>query len=124
VRSPVVLGLTLSAAGLLWAPSALPCGGGFGEGLQINPVQNIVVSYKAGIETYFFSPSFCGQSAQFGYILPVPQKPSVPPSLGTSTTVSDLQALAAPTVQIICGVTGGGASRGGRRRLRQYRANH
>ncbi len=71
MRSQFVVALSLSTAAILWAPAALPCGGGFGTGLQIGTSQNIIVSYKGGIETYFFSPHFCGLSAQFGYILPV-----------------------------------------------------
>ncbi|MGA2449941.1 MAG: DUF2330 domain-containing protein [Polyangiaceae bacterium] len=104
MRRHHVIGLALSTATSLWAGSALPCGGGFGDGLQIGTTQNIVVSYKGGIETYFFSPYFCGQSAQFGYILPIPQAPSSTgtPTLGAASTVADLQTLAAPTIEYTC----------------------
>jgi hypothetical protein len=107
MHSHHAFGLALSTATLLWAASAFPCGGGFGEGLQIGDTQNIVVSYKGGVETYFFSPYFCGQSAQFGYILPIPQAPTATgtPTLGVSSTVSDLQTLAAPTIEYTCTVS-------------------
>ena len=112
MRNRIFIGLALSTAGWLWASPALPCGGGFGMGLQVGSTQNIVVAYKAGVETYQFSPYFCGQSAQFGFVLPVPQSLSATPTLGATAVVGDLQIIAAPTIQYVCPGDGGDASVG------------
>ena len=70
-----------------WPLRALPCGGGFGHGLAIDPSQKIVIVYRDGIETYVFSPHFCGQAAEFGLILPVPNKLAGSPSLANAAHV-------------------------------------
>ena len=54
------LALASVASLLLWAATALPCGGGFGDNLELAPTQTIVLSHKNGVETYYFSPTFCG----------------------------------------------------------------
>ena len=108
MKNRTLLGIALAIMGWLWASPVLPCGGGFGMGLRVSAAQDIVVSYKAGVETYQFSPQFCGQSAKFGFVLPVPQALSSTPTLGAATTVSDLQGIAAPTLQYVCPLNGAG----------------
>ena len=71
-----------------WQSTAKACGGGFGDGLEIDTSQKIVVAFKGGVETYVFSPHFCGRAASFGLILPVPSsltKSIVPPCFSTTT---------------------------------------
>ena len=91
--------LSTLLAAALWAPVALPCGGGFGDGLHVDPSQKIVLVHKAGNETYVFSPHFCGRAAQFGLVLPVPDKLSLSPSLGDSKLIGEIEAVTAPTIQ-------------------------
>ncbi|MBI5535468.1 MAG: DUF2330 domain-containing protein [Deltaproteobacteria bacterium] len=91
--------LAFAGAACLWAPAALPCGGGWGMGLTINTDQKIFVAHKNGVETYFFSPHFCGQSASFGMILPVPATLSSNPHLGEPTLVAELEDVTRPTIE-------------------------
>jgi hypothetical protein len=84
----------------LLSSSALPCGGGFGQGYTISPQQQIVLSHKDGVETYFFSPHFCGRSASFGLILPVPAPLNSDPAIGDPALVTELEDLSQPTVEI------------------------
>ncbi|MBI5534340.1 MAG: DUF2330 domain-containing protein [Deltaproteobacteria bacterium] len=114
----LIAGCTL-LAGLAWTSLALPCGGGFGMGIAINPDQTIVVSHKNGIETYQFSPHFCGSAAQFGLILPVPGMLSGDPVLGDPKAASEFEAYTKPSEETneICmsgdGAMGGAAPGGG-----------
>ena len=75
----LALGTMLAVA--LIAPAALPCGAPFGNGINVDPEQDIVVVHKNGTETYVFQPRFCGSAQQFGLILPVPAKLSAQPAL-------------------------------------------
>jgi hypothetical protein len=100
---------------LLAASEARPCGGAFGANVTLDPVQQIIVSYRDGVETYVFNPHFCGQSNTFGLILPVPATLTQNPALGQTQTYKDLATVAAPTYvdQTQCasrGTTGGSAS--------------
>ena len=100
---------------LLAASEARPCGGAFGASVSIDPVQQIVVSYRNGIETYVFNPYFCGQSESFGLILPVPAMLTQNPALEQAQLYKDLATVTAPTYvdQTQCySTTGGSASRG------------
>jgi hypothetical protein len=90
---------TVAAGTWLWATPALPCGGGFGAGLTIGQDQKIFIAHKAGIETYFFAPHFCGKAAHFGLILPVPSTLTADPQLGDTSLVTELEAVTAPAVQ-------------------------
>ena len=82
---------------LLAASEARPCGGAFGASVSIDPVQQIVVSYRNGIETYVFNPYFCGQSNSFGLILPVPAMLTQNPALEQAQLYKDLATVTAPT---------------------------
>ena len=108
---------TLAAASL-WASSALPCGGGFGPNMYINRSQTIIVKHAAGVETYIFRPSFCGQSAAFGLVLPIPAELTSNPKLAEPALFDELEAFTAPRVvhETKCGedprdggVVGGGS---------------
>jgi len=116
--------ISLSALGVLLLASgeALPCGGAFGNTVTIDPIQKIVVSYKNGVETYILNPYFCGNSASFGLILPVPATLTQNPTLGQTQLYTDIGTVSAPTIQTqtACATggsasasTGGGANTGG-----------
>lgn len=90
---------TAAVASLLWASTAFPCGGAFGPNATVSPSQTLVVSHKADTETYVFRPHFCGESTQFGLILPVPAALSKSPALGNPALFAELDRLSAPTVQ-------------------------
>src|SRR5512143_1096636 len=100
---------------LAWPLAALPCGGGFGQGLSIDPSQKIVLVHKNGVETYIFSPHFCGRAAEFGLILPVPDKLVANPTLGDRKLVDELEAYTAPKIekQRACYGRQGGRDAGG-----------
>jgi len=59
----IQLALAAGFVGLLAARSVFPCGAPFGTGISANPQQDIIVSYKNGVETYVFQPTFCGRPA-------------------------------------------------------------
>jgi len=106
-----------AAVALSYVPSALACGGGFGQGIAVAPSQKIVIQQKNGIEHYTFSPHFCGRSAEFGLILPVPSQLAQAPELGSAALVPELDKLSAPTVkkktECLNDFGAGGASAGG-----------
>jgi hypothetical protein len=62
------------------------------------PGQKILVVARGGAEQYVFQPSFCGEAAQFGLILPVPTTLTQEPTLASATLFADLDAIAAPKV--------------------------
>jgi hypothetical protein len=114
--------ITLSALGVLLLASAeaLPCGGAFGNTVTIDPVQQIIVSYKNGVETYVLNPYFCGNSDTFGLILPVPATLTQNPTLGQTQLYTDIAKIAAPIIQTqtactppATGATGGAKGTGG-----------
>ncbi len=90
--------LIIIFATTLAARAALACGGGFGEELEIEPTQEIVVVYKGGSETYVFNPHFCGKAAEFGLILPVPNALTSNPQLMDAGIFTDLTAFIAPEI--------------------------
>ena len=99
----------------LWSAPALPCGGGFGDGLEILPAQKIVVVHRSGTETYIFRPSFCGDAAEFGLILPIPSALSANPELAPAALFDQLDELTAPIIEnrVECrGQNGGGGDAG------------
>jgi len=97
MRTPIWIAAT--AMMLLAAPKAWPCGMPFGDEIEVKPSQQILVAYRGGIETYVFSPEFCGQATDFGLILPVPGQLSANPSLAASELFAHLDTLTAPEVQ-------------------------
>jgi hypothetical protein len=90
--------LQLGLAVTLLTASALPCGGGFGQGLTIQPSQTIVLAHRDGVETYVFGPHFCGAASDFGLILPVPSTLTEDPALGGTTLTTELEAISAPAI--------------------------
>ncbi len=99
----------------LWSPPARPCGGGFGDGLEILPSQQIVVVHRNGIETYIFNPSFCGEAAEFGLILPIPNALSASPELAAKELYDQLDDITAPIIEqrVMCRNRNGGSADGG-----------
>lgn len=92
---------TLTLLLLFTSQPAVACGGGFGQGVTINPSQKIVLTYRGGVETYIFKPHFCGNSTEFGLILPLPSTLTQNPTLGDSDLVSQLEVLTAPRVETV-----------------------
>ncbi|MCC6747898.1 MAG: DUF2330 domain-containing protein [Deltaproteobacteria bacterium] len=91
---------TLVLSTLVLVPRvALPCGGGFGDGLHIDPSQRILIAFRGTSETYVFNPHFCGQAAEFGLVLPVPGKLLANPSLADVKLFAELEALSAPRIE-------------------------
>ena len=94
MKSKVVLATMLAAA--LFAPAALPCGAPFGNGVNVDPRQDIIVVHKDGTETYVFQPRFCGSAREFGLVLPVPAKLTAQPSMVTAEAFKKLDAISQP----------------------------
>jgi hypothetical protein len=113
MKSKLALG-TMLAVGLI-APAALPCGAPFGNGINVDPKQDIVVVHKNGTETYVFQPRFCGSAQQFGLILPVPAKLSAQPALAKAEVFTNLVELSKPQIVTTteCARPGAGGSSGG-----------
>lgn len=112
--------LVLAVCGM--PPPAQACGGGFGRGLEVRPERNVLVAHHDGIETYLFDLRFCGLAAEFGLILPVPDKLTEKPSLAERRTFTDLEELTKPEVKVkkecirvagVGGAPGKGAGGGG-----------
>ncbi len=93
---------------LLAASQALPCGGGFGQSVTIEPTQSIIVSHHEAVETYVFNPYFCQKADTFGLILPIPTPLTQNPELLDKQVYSDLATVAAPTIETrtVCGEGG------------------
>src|SRR5450759_839879 len=119
MKSKLALGTMLAVA--LVAPAALPCGAPFGNGINVDPKQDIVVVHKNGTETYVFQPRFCGSAKEFGLILPVPAKLSAQPALSKAEVFTKLVELSQPqtvyttacTNRNVGGTTGATAGTGG-----------
>ncbi len=94
VKKLLAVGTLASAA--MWAPSAFPCGMPFGGGATVDPQQDIVVSYRDGIETYVFKPTFCGTAKDIAVVLPVPAPLSGPPTIVDKTVFGALADITAP----------------------------
>ena len=93
----IQLALTAGFIALLTARSALPCGAPFGNGINVNPQQDIIVVHKDGVETYVFQPTFCGTASNFGLILPVPATLTASPALSDQQAFSIVDSLSQPT---------------------------
>ncbi len=115
MKSKLTLATMLAVA--LIAPAALPCGAPFGNGVNVDPQQDIIVVHKSGIETYVFQPRFCGSAREFGLVLPVPAKLTAQPSLAKAEVFKKLDTMSKPEIQQItaCRNHGGvgGAAGGG-----------
>jgi MYXO-CTERM domain-containing protein len=98
------LALATGLATLLIAPAVLPCGAPFGNGIDADPQQDIIVAYKNGVETYVFQPRFCGVASNFGLILPVPSALSQPPTQADQKAFTTVDSLSAPRIveQTLC----------------------
>jgi MYXO-CTERM domain-containing protein len=98
------LALAAGFATLLVAPAALPCGAPFGNGIDADPQQDIIVAYKNGVETYVFQPRFCGVASSFGLILPVPSALTQSPALSDQQAFAAVNSLSAPLIveQTVC----------------------
>lgn len=82
----------------------------------MDPDQEIVVLHRGGVETYVFSPRFCGEAADFGVILPIPATLAADPTLADAALFDDLDRYTTPTVEEVCesgGVSCGAAGDGG-----------
>jgi hypothetical protein len=114
MKTRIALGTMLAVA--LIAPAALPCGAPFGNGINVDPKQDIVVVHKNGSETYVFQPRFCGSAKEFGLILPVPAKLTAQPALSKADVFTKLDQLSKPqyTSSTQCGYPdrGTGGSKG------------
>jgi MYXO-CTERM domain-containing protein len=116
MRTKLALPTLLTVA--LVAPAALPCGAPFGNGINADPKQDIIVVHKNGTETYVFQPRFCGSAREFGLVLPVPSKLSAQPAITTTDVFTKLVALSQPQYQYVTQCSygnGGGGSSGGTR---------
>jgi hypothetical protein len=98
--------------------AALACGAPFGAGVNLDPQQDIIVSYKNGIETYVFQPRFCGAVKDFGLVLPIPDKLSAVPKLTGAAAFAQVDAMSQPEeiYRTVCrgkGIPDAGLSNGG-----------
>src|SRR5664279_5142247 len=96
MRTKLALATLLAVA--FAAPAALPCGAPFGNGINVDPRQDIVVVHKNGAETYVFQPRFCGTAKEFGLILPIPAKLSAQPTLAKAGVFTQLDDVSKPTI--------------------------
>ena len=96
MRTKLALATLLAVA--FASPAALPCGAPFGNGINVDPRQDIVVVHKNGAETYVFQPRFCGTAQEFGLILPVPAKLSAQPTLSKAGVFTRLDEVSQPTI--------------------------
>jgi MYXO-CTERM domain-containing protein len=104
------LALAVATLGLLAAPRVFPCGAPFGNGISVNPQQDIIVAYKNGVETYVFQPTFCGTSSNFGLILPVPATLATPPALSDLQAFTTVDRLSQPKIVTVTSCYGRGTS--------------
>jgi hypothetical protein len=77
------------------------CGGGFGQQVTIDPSQTIVISHRAGQESYVFEPRFCGVASDFGLILPVPAALTENPALVDAALYTQLAEITAPRIETV-----------------------
>jgi MYXO-CTERM domain-containing protein len=93
-----IFSAALAAATLLAAPLAFPCGAPFGAGMNVDPHQDIILVHRAGVETYVFQPTFCGDAKDFGVILPIPAMLEGEPALGDEKAFAAAETLSKPAV--------------------------
>jgi hypothetical protein len=107
----------LLLAGAAVAPQAArACGAFYGDQVEVDPDQEIVLMHRAGVETYVFMPRFCGEAADFGVILPIPSTLTASPSLANAALFEQLDRYTEPSVEEACtssaGIGCGGAAPG------------
>ena len=85
---------------MLFSGPAHPCGGGFGEQLEMDSSQTIIVRHRDGQETYLFNPRFCGAASEFGLILPIPGALAEEPALAEQEIYAALDDVSAPEIVI------------------------
>jgi len=83
------------------ATPALACGGGYGQDVALADSQIMALSFRDGVETYVFQPAFCGSSAAFGLVLPVPNVLQSDPSVVDDELFPALFELSKPTVEVV-----------------------
>lgn len=110
MKSPLAFAGMLAVTAV--TPAAFPCGAPFGQGINVDPKQDIIVVHKAGEETYVFQPRFCGSASEFGLVLPVPAKLSAQPSLTSPDVFAKLIDLSQPQYQDVTACTSRGQSNG------------
>jgi MYXO-CTERM domain-containing protein len=107
------LALAAGFVGLLAARSVFPCGAPFGNGIQAQPQQDIIVVHKNGVETYVFQPTFCGTASNFGLILPVPSTLTQSPASSDQQAFTAVDTLSAPSYVTLTSCTGGNTGSSG-----------
>jgi hypothetical protein len=107
------LALAAGFVGLLAARSVFPCGAPFGNGINVNPQQDIIVAHKDGVETYVFQPTFCGTASNFGLILPVPSTLTQSPALSDQQAFTAVDTLSAPSYVTVTSCMGGNTGSSG-----------
>jgi MYXO-CTERM domain-containing protein len=107
------LALAAGFVALLAARPALPCGAPFGNGINVNPQQDIIVVHKNGVETYVFQPTFCGTASNFGLILPVPATLTASPALSDQQAFATVVSLSQPTYVTLTSCSPYGRTAGG-----------
>ncbi len=112
-----LLACVAGAVVLLASTAALACGAPFGNGVEVDPHQDIIVVWKDNVETYVFQPIFCGTATDFGLILPVPALLTQSPALSDQQAFTTVAALSEPEkVQVTqhnsIGCAGGSAAGG------------
>lgn len=117
LKAFAVAGMLLAL--LIRASPVQACGGGYGADLEISDAQIVALSYRDGVETYVFQPAFCGGSASFGIILPIPGALEGEPTIADGDLFEALDELSAPKreVEEVCKAEGnrtaGGSPDGG-----------
>ncbi len=96
-----------SIAALVPRPAAA-CGGFYGDQVEVDPDQKILLVHRAGVETYVFQPRFCGTAKDFGVILPLPSTLTANPALANVALFDQLDRYTAPTVVEACKPSGVG----------------
>jgi MYXO-CTERM domain-containing protein len=109
----IQLVLAAGFVGLFAARPALPCGAPFGNGINVNPQQDIIVAHKDGVETYVFQPTFCGTATNFGLILPIPATLTASPALSDQQAFTTVVSLSRPTYVTLTSCSPYGGGRGG-----------
>jgi MYXO-CTERM domain-containing protein len=107
------IALATATMALLAAPRVFPCGAPFGNGISVNPQQDIIVAYKNGVETYVFQPTFCGTASNFGLILPVPATLTAPPALSDQQVFYTVDSISRPKIVTVTSCYGRSAGSGG-----------
>jgi hypothetical protein len=99
--------LLVAFLGLLLPGAAAPCGAFYGDQVEVDPDQSIVLVHRAGIETYVFRPRFCGAATDFGVILPVPSTLTANPALASAALFDQLAQYTVPATEEACAPAAG-----------------